>query len=114
MKKVISVGDEFTVDFVKNQKGGKPICRIEGIVCFIDSSERSFVAPCSSWVVCVKEIRDNFLIVTPLMKVRTAKENEQELQEKLEALRVKKEKKTRQKSGYQYKSFQEIKYTSAI
>lgn len=111
-KNVITVGDEFTVDFIKNQRGGKPICRVEGIVGFIDPMERSFVAPCSTWTVAVKAIKDTCLIVTPLLKMRPAKENIQDTNEmiaKLKSQHTPKQAKVEIKKGHQYKSFAELK-----
>ena len=111
-KQIINIGDEFVVDFIKNKNGGKPICRIDGIVGFIDPKERSFVASCSSWTVAVKEIRETCLIVTPLLKMKPAKENIQELSQRIDSLRqhtVKTVKHVKEKLGYQYKSFQELK-----
>jgi len=109
MKKVILTGDEFTVDFMKNNNGGKPICRIEGIVSFIDSYCTSFVIPCSTWIVRVVSIRENFLTVEPLVKVRTVKENEAIMAAKIEALKPKKKERIKIQRNYQYCSFQELR-----
>lgn len=109
MKNEIKINDEFTVDFLKNNNGGKPVCRIEGVVSFIDKNCQSFVVPCSTWIVRVVSIHKNFLTIEPLVKVRTPKENEQILQTKIQALKpVKKERKT-VKNNYQYRSFHELK-----
>lgn len=108
----MNVGDEFTVDFIKNQRGGKPICRIEGIIGFISNKEKSFVAPCSSWTVRIDEIKESCLIVTPLLKMHTAKENidnTNEMLEKLKSTHTPKQAKVAIKKGYQYKSFAELK-----
>lgn len=110
MKTQINVGDEFQVDFIKNQNGGKPICRIEGMICFLDRSEKTFVAPCSSWMVAVKEVNERFCIVTPLIKTHTAKERIEDFQTKLDALRPVKKEKTKQSKGYMYKSFAELQF----
>ena len=110
-KDVISVGDEFTVDFIKNKRGGKPICRINGMVGFIDNAERSFVAPCSSWIVQVTAVKESCLVVKPLLKMKAAKENIQELNMKVAELSEKLKKASKLpkvKSGYMYKSFAEL------
>lgn len=109
MKTVICVGDEFQVDFIKNQNGGKPICRVEGMVCFLDRAEKTFVAPCSSWIVRIKEINDRFCVVTPLVKTHTAKERIVDFHEKIESLRPVKKDKQKPVKGYMYKSFAELR-----
>jgi len=109
MKKEINLSDEFTVDFLKNNNGGKPICRIEGIVAFIDKNCPSFVVPCSTWMVRVISVHEKFLTIEPLIKVRTPKENEQILQSKIQALKTVKKERTKAKNNYQYCSFQELK-----
>jgi hypothetical protein len=115
MKLPICIGDEFTVDFMINRNGGKPVCRIEGMIGFIDKSVKDFVTPSSSWVVAVTGIADTFLWVKPLLKVRTPKENQAILAEKTEELKRKSEKMfpfnkhLKTKSGFQYLSFAELK-----
>lgn len=104
----IKVNDEITVEFIKNKRGGKPICRIDGIVGFINNKERSFVAPCSTWIVRIDEVKDHCMIVTPLIKTKTAKENIDEFSKRLDSLRIPKLKKNMTKAGYQYKSFAEL------
>jgi len=110
MKKEIKVGDIETVDFIKNEKGGKPICRINGRVAFIDNNVKSFVAPCSTWVVEVSIVNEKVLCVVPLFKERSAKENQVIIDAKLQELRpAPKERKKKTPTHTQYKSFQEIK-----
>lgn len=109
MKKVININDEFTVDFLKNNNGGKPVCRIEGVVSFIDKNCQSFVAPCSTWIVRVISVQENFLTVEPLIKVRTPRENEQILQNKIKSLKPVKKEREKVKNNYQYRSFQELR-----
>ena len=114
-KQPISIGDEFTVDFIINRNGGKPICRIDGVVGFIDKSVKDFVTPSSTWIVQVSGIADTFVWVKPLLKVRTPKENAVILNEKTAELKRKAaemfpiNKHPKSKSGYQYKSFAELK-----
>ena len=107
-KVVIQIGDEFTVDFFRNQSGGKAICRIEGIVSFIDDSYTQFVHPGSSWIVQVTVIKPKTLIVLPLVKVRTAKENFALVETKLEEFKKVPEKKVKTKNTFIYKSRQEL------
>lgn len=112
-KNEIELNSEHTVDFIKNAKGGKPICRIDGIIGFITMDEKTFVAPCSRWIVRVIEVRETSVVVLPLLKTHTAKECIVEVDEKINQLRaikvVSKEKKAPIKKNYQYKSFQELK-----
>ena len=106
---IIELEDEFTVDFVKNERGfGKAICRIEGIVSFIDDSCTQFIHPGSSWIVQVKVIKPKTLIVLPLVKVHTAKENFALVESKLEELKKVPEKKVKTKKTFIYKSRQEL------
>jgi len=111
MKKTeIVINDEFTVDFIKNDRGGKPVCRIDGKVAFIDNSVRSFVAPCSTWMVRVLTVSEKHLTVEPLVKVRTPKENEDLLKAKVAELKpAPKAKKQKVQKHFQYKTFQELK-----
>jgi hypothetical protein len=110
MKKVeICIGDEFTVDFLINRNGGKPICRIDGMIGFIDKSVKDFVTPSSSWVVSVTGIADSFLWVKPLLKVRTPKENQVIFEEKLKNFHKEKTPRSRIQKEYQFKSFAELK-----
>jgi hypothetical protein len=111
-KQPINIGDEFTVDFMINRNGGKPICRIDGVVGFIDKTVKDFVTPSSSWVVSVTGIAASFVWVKPLLKVRTPKENNTLLQQKIEELKQMKMPLIRHEvkpKGYQYKSFAELK-----
>jgi predicted RNA-binding protein with TRAM domain len=108
-EKPIEIGDEFTVDFIKNTRGGKPICRIRGMVCFLDNTVKDFVTPCSTWMVQVVAIHDTCMIVKPLYKVRTPKENEVILKEKLALLKPVKTEKHKEVKGHQYMSFAELK-----
>lgn len=109
MKTEIKIDDEFTVDFMKNEKGGLPVCKVEGIVGFIGKGNLSFVVPCSTWIVQVKQIEEKYLLVKPLIKVRSPKENELIFAEKLDALRGTKQPRKREHKSFLYKSFQELK-----
>jgi len=109
MKKEILIGDEFTVDFIKNSNGGRPVCRIEGIVSFIDTKCDFLIVPCSTWMIRVTSIHEKFLTVEPLIKVRTPKENEAILTAKIEALKPKKKERAKVQRNYQYCSFQQLK-----
>ena len=111
MKKQIEVGDEHTVDFMKNANGGRPVCRIEGIVAFINKDVKSFVVPCTTWMVKVVSIYEKHLIVEPLVKVRSSKENDVIMTEKLNGIRTNtnSSKRVKPKNFYPYKSFSELK-----
>lgn len=108
----ITVEKEFTVDFIKNRKGGKPIARIEGMVALIDRRDKSFVAPGSSWIVSVVEVKDTCLIIEPLTEVRTAKENFDLLDEKIndlgEHFNKREPEHKKEKKNFKYKSKNEI------
>ncbi len=103
--KVIEIGDVFTVDFIKNEKGGKPVCKINGFVGFISNESVSdFVAPRSVWQVAVSKINETSVEVVLLDKLKTPYENLREIKQKLEA-NFKKEKKERVKKP-------KVKYTN--
>lgn len=106
---IIELEDEFTVDFVKNERGfGKAICRIEGIVGFLEDPCPVFVAPGSTWIVKVIEIKPKTLIVSPIIKIRTPKENFAIMAKKVEELKAPKKKKEKVKKTFQYLSKQEF------
>lgn len=109
-KVVIEIGNEFTIDFMKNNQGGKPVGRIDGVVCFIDKSSRDFVTPTSSWICSVISLHDSFITVKPLLQVRTAKDNKILYESKLEVLKTQHLKKKRVKvvKNYQYRTFAEL------
>lgn len=71
----IFVSDEVNVEFLKNSANGKPTCRINGKVAFIDRLYKHFVAPGSSWMVRIKEIHPRFIYIYPIIETHTAKEN---------------------------------------
>ena len=74
-KKPLSVGDIMTVEFLRNEKGGKPICRLNGVVGFISGEYLNFIAPRSVWEVEVVLISGKFAHVKPLFKIKSAWEN---------------------------------------
>jgi sialic acid synthase SpsE len=113
MKKQILISDEFTVDFLPNRNSGRPVCRIEGIVCFLDSKDSTFVSPMSTWIVSVSKIADKFMTVVPLIEMHTRKDNEILLAAKIEALKPVKKERKRVKTNYRYMSFSELKQMQA-
>ena len=106
MKKEIEIGEAYSVDFFKNKRGGKPICRIEGMVGFISDDEKEFCAPGSSWIVEVQEIQEKCVVVTLMLKIRSPYENEkllsQKTQELKETLQREPKKRIKQKVNYPY------------
>jgi len=103
------VGDILTVDFIKNQNGGRPICRINGMVYFIDKAvTKSLVVPMSSWLVEIESIHERSGTVTPIERVRTVKDNEILMQVKLAALVPPKKERAKIVKTYQYRSFAEL------
>jgi len=70
----VKVSDELNVEFLKNSNG-KPTCRINGKIAFIDRTYTHFVAPGSSWMVRIVTINPRFIFVYPIIETHTAKEN---------------------------------------
>lgn len=91
-KNEITLGQEFTVEFIKNKNGGKPICRIDGKIGVINSLVKSFVVPLSSWIVRIDQIHENFLVITPLVKTKSAKENIKASEIRLQKIKDRKQK----------------------
>lgn len=85
MEKVVKLGDEYEVDFVRNKKGGRPIARIEGKVCLIHKDVPDFIAVGSRWAVSVVRVEERFLIIEPLLQIAKAKENEDEINRRIQA-----------------------------
>jgi len=109
-KVVIAVGEEFTVDFQKNQNGGKPVCRIDGMVCFIENSCKDLITPSSSWMVAIVAIHEKHMIIKPIYRVRTAKENHERLNLLIAAFQpVVKDTKVKVTVSYPYRTANEIK-----
>lgn len=102
------VGDILVVEFVKNNREGrKPVCRIDGMICFIDRNYRGqFVHEHSIWHVEIQEIREKVMVVTPIQEIKTAAENQRELKKRMDELHnqfsqvKKKYKKTKSKHPY--------------
>lgn len=119
VKEPVQIGDEFTADFMMNKNGGKPICQIDGMFCFIDNKVKDFVTPSSTWLVAITAIYSTYMVVKPLMKVRTPKENSIIVQEKMDTLRTNslvshKSNHPKTVKGYQYKSFSELKKEKGV
>lgn len=104
----VIAGSEFTVDFTLNRNGGKPVCRVEGIIGFIDGSVKDFVTPSSTWIVSVESIHEKYVTVKPLLKIRTAKDNSILIAAKIATLVPPKKERVKIKKNYQYKSFAEL------
>jgi len=103
------VGDEITVDFIKNQNGGRPVCRVNQMVGFIEKSSKEFVAPGSSWIIRVASVHPKYVTVDLLIKVRTPKDNAILMESKLMVIKLQqhKPKHVQPKRSYQYLSAQE-------
>jgi hypothetical protein len=102
-------GDEITVDFVKNQNGGRPVCRVNNMVGFIERSSKEFVAPGSSWIVRVATVHPKYVTVDLLVEVRTPKDNAILMESQLMVIKLTqhKPKFVKPKRNYQYLSAQE-------
>lgn len=86
-EKEVRVGDVHVVDFVKNRNGGKPVCRVEGIVGFIyDDDIHPFCCPGSTWIVEVVKVKEKNVEVMLVDKVRSPRENERLLRQKLKEI----------------------------
>lgn len=113
-QKEITTGEEFTVEFIKNSSSGRPVCRIEGKIAFIDQSIKTkFIAPGSVWMVRVLSVHDRFLTVEPVLEIRTVREQAEYKSKLLLELSLKSAEKRKpsvhkEKKTYQYHSFQEI------
>ena len=106
------IGDIVVAEFIKNHREGrKPVCLIDGIICFIDREYRGqFIHEHSVWHVEIVEIKDRVMVVNPVQEIKTAIENLREIKQKLEKLRIKhKPKFKKKKVFYPYKSNQERK-----
>lgn len=106
------IGDIKVAEFVKNHREGrKPVCLIDGKICFIDRNYRGqFVHEHSVWHVEIMEIKDRVMVVNPVQEIKTAYENQREIKEKMKKLATKHApKKTKLKVNYPYKSQRERK-----
>lgn len=112
MKKVeLRIGDIKAVEFIKNNRDGrKPVCRIEGILGFIDRTYRGqFVREHSVWHVEIMEIKDRVMVVMPIQLVKSAMENQRDIAAAMKFLTTTPEKTKHVKAPvhYPYKSKQE-------
>jgi len=107
-KKEIMIGDEFTVEFIKSEKPGLPICRCDGMVGFIDKAEKGIFIPGQTWVVSIVKVFDKFLIVKPLLKMTSRKDNQKDFQAKLDFFKKDKRERVKVKRNYAYQSKQEL------
>lgn len=86
-KATINVNDEVSVEFLKNSGSGRPVCRVNGKIGFIDKAYKGFIPPGSSWMVKVIEIKPQFVTVVPILETHTAKENHEAFKSKLESMK---------------------------
>lgn len=100
--KEIKVGDVATVEFTRNVNGGKPVCRIEGVIGFIVSNNTEFVAPMSVWTVEVVAVNSKSVVVNPIEKVKSAWVNMREISMKMMDLVNRVEKATKPKQHVHY------------
>ncbi len=112
-KKVYHEGDIIAVEFLPNKKDGrKPVCLIDGIVCFINRTYRGqFIEERSVWHVEIAQINEKSMVVDPVQEIKTAFENKREIDMRMKTLsdRFSKshEKHVKPKVFYPYKSKQE-------
>jgi len=81
-KREYKIGDVVAVEFIKNHREGrKPVCMIEGMICFISRDYRGqFVHEQSMWHVEIIEIKDKVMIVNPVQEIKTKFENQRDIQ----------------------------------
>lgn len=107
MKKEHRIGDIVVAEFVKNHREGrKPVCLIDGMICFINRDYRGqFIHEHSIWHVEIMEIKDKVMVVNPVQEIKTAMENKREIKNKMKLLETKhKPKHKKPKVFYPYKS----------
>lgn len=110
VKEPLRVGDIKSVEFIKNNVSGKkPVCIIDGIVCFINRTYRGqFIQEHSVWQVEICQINERTMVVDPVQEVKTAFENKREIAQRLKELETKHEPKhVKPKVNYPYKSIRE-------
>lgn len=114
-EKELRIGDIVVAEFIKNHREGrKPVCLIDRRICFIDRNYRGqFVHEKSVWHVEIMEIKDRVMVVNPVQEIKTAMENQREIDQKAKKLAEQfnphKEHHKEQKRNYPYKSKQERK-----
>lgn len=103
----LRIGDIVVAEFIKNHREGrKPVCMIEGKVCFIDREYKGqFVHEHSIWHVEITEIKNKVMVVNPVQEIKTAIENQREIKNKMKLLETKHPTKHKNiKKHYPYKS----------
>lgn len=106
------IGDIIPAEFIKNHREGrKPVCLIDGRICFIDRDYKGqFIHEHSIWHVEITEIKDKVMVVNPVQEIKTAMENIREIKQKMKLLETKhRPKHKKPKVHYPYKSQQERK-----
>lgn len=103
-KKPVEVGAVATVEILKNEVRGKgQICRVDGMLGFINIPENKFIVPRSVWQVEVVEIVGKACVVEPIERVKTAWENMRDID--LSIMKLRKPKAARKKKPF-------VKYTN--
>lgn len=80
-KREYIVGDVVAVEFIKNHREGrKPVCMIEGMICFISRDYHGpFIQEQSMWHVEILEIRDKVMVVNPVQVIKSKYENQRDI-----------------------------------
>lgn len=88
----VVTGDVATVEFLHNdKKAGRAICRLDnGMVGFINPNFERFIAPRSVWTVIISEVREKFVYVTPIEKIKSAYENLRDIDKAINGLKPQK------------------------
>ena len=110
-KEELRVGDVKPVEFIKNKfDGRKPVCRIDGVLCFINRTYKGpFIEEHSIWHVEISQINEKSMVVDPIQEIKTAFENLREINQRMKLLETKHKVivKMKPKVFYPYKSQRE-------
>jgi len=87
-KEPIKEGDFVTAEFIKNQRPGrKPIIIVDGMIGFVSREYKGeFLQEHSVWQLEVTEVKENILVVMPVQKIKTPKQNLKEIDANMKVL----------------------------
>jgi len=103
------IGQVLTLDFFKSENGNTIAKTSEGVVCIVDNLSSKILLKSETWKVQISEIHEKVLIVYPIERIWTAKQNNE-----IAITNLKKQfakpavAKTKVKKAHLYKSKQEI------
>ncbi|HMA59530.1 MAG TPA: hypothetical protein VKN64_04485 [Halanaerobiales bacterium] len=86
----LTKGDEIELVFIKNEKGKRPISRLDnGKICILDRDTKGFFPVGSKWVCQIIKVEDKKVIFAPLYMIATPRETALEIAEKSKSLAAK-------------------------